>query len=86
MDQQDLNERLRHDPAKVECPICRHRQWTTSARARCDQCGSEIHLFDDRSEAEAALESLSEGDRVAYLTELADEIFAVVANRTFESG
>lgn len=86
MNERDLNERLRHDAVKVECPICRHRQWTTSTRARCDQCGSEIRLFDDRGDAEAALASLSEQGRVAYLTELEDAIFAVVANRRFGSG
>ena len=86
MSERDLSERLRHDAAKVECPICRHRQWTTVAIARCDQCGSEIRLFDERADAESALEALGEERRVAYLTELADGIFAVVANRKFGSG
>jgi len=84
MGQDDLSERLRHDPAKVECPICRHRQWTTTRTTRCDQCGSEIRLYGEREEAERQLETLSEDGDVAYLTELSDGVFAVIANRRFK--
>jgi DNA-directed RNA polymerase subunit RPC12/RpoP len=79
----DLNARLVREPAKVECPICRHRQWLSAPQGRCDQCGSEITLFDDREEADRSLKGLIQEGRVAYLRELPDGLYAVIANRAF---
>jgi DNA-directed RNA polymerase subunit RPC12/RpoP len=74
------------EPVGVECPICRHRQWLSSTLGRCDQCSSEIELFEDRDEALAVLERLSDQGRVAFLVEPGHGLFAVVANRTFGGG
>jgi hypothetical protein len=86
-----LSERLGREPAEVECPICRHRQYLGAATGRCDQCGSEIEIVEDRGTAEQRLDELSNEGRVAYLRELqrpasARGLFAVVANRRFRSG
>lgn len=89
MTSEDLNDRLAKEPVTVECPICRHRQWMRSTPGRCDQCGSEIAIYETRPAARAALEALVAEGRVAYLDEIAGEdeagrgLFAVVANRTF---
>lgn len=85
-----LNERLAHEPAEVECPICRHRQWMGAATGRCDQCGSEIQILGDRDAALARVDALVEEGRVAYLSEIrrpsgARGLFAVVANRRFRA-
>lgn len=85
----DLNQRLAEEPAKVECPLCRHRQWMDATPGRCDQCGSEIEVFDDRAAADEALAGLHEDGRVAYRIEVSsgiggrDDLWAVVANRRF---
>lgn len=80
----ELNERLDRQPVQVECPLCRHRQWLDATPGRCDQCGSEIEVFDDREAARAALEALHEEGRVAYRMEITRPgLWAVVANRSF---
>lgn len=83
MSQETLQDRLARQPAKVECPICRHRQWLSAPRGRCDQCGSEIALFEDRAEAARAMEAFVAGGRLAYLVDAEGGLFAVVANRAF---
>ncbi len=77
--------RLASEPVKVECPICRHRQWLSTRSGRCDQCGSEITLFEDRESATSTLEELSGQGRLAYLRDVADGVFAVIANRGFRA-
>ena len=86
-----LSERLGREPAEVECPICRHRQYVGATVGRCDQCGSEIEIVGDREAALRRLDALSGEGRVAFLQELqrpasARGLFAVVANRRFRSG
>ena len=83
MSVEELSARVERDPVRVECPICRHRQWLRSATGRCDQCGSEIALYASRSSAEEALEALVGNGRLAYLTEPAPDLWAVIANRAF---
>lgn len=85
---EDLNRRLAEEPVKVECPLCRHRQWLDATPGRCDQCGSEIEIFGDRADAEEALAGLHEEGRVAYRIDVSGGIgrpglWAVVANRRF---
>ncbi|HUP00675.1 MAG TPA: hypothetical protein VM737_04035 [Gemmatimonadota bacterium] len=80
---EDLTERLDREAVGVECSICRHRQWLSMVRGRCDQCGSEISLYPDRRAAREALEVLAAAGRVAYLSETAGGLFAVVTNRSF---
>ena len=79
----DMKARLAREPAQVECAICRHRQWLSAPQGRCDQCGSEITLFERRDEAERSLEALVREGRVAYLRETPGGLYAVVANRLF---
>lgn len=88
MTSDSLDERLAREPVLVECPICRHRQPVAESSGRCDQCGSEIEVFDDRAAAREALDALVEEGRVAYLREVRGPggpagLFAVVANRGF---
>ena len=84
MKKDDLETRLDREPAKVECPLCRHGQWIDATPARCDQCGSEIALFADRDGARSALEELQDEGRVAYRMEVPGrDLWAVVANRSF---
>ena len=83
MASEGLTQRLARAPLKVECPICRHRQFVTSAEERCDQCSSEIALYEDREAARQALDALTDAGRVAFLRELDGGVFAVIANRTF---
>jgi DNA-directed RNA polymerase subunit RPC12/RpoP len=83
MSPDDVKARLAREAAKVECPICRHRQWLSAPVGRCDQCGSEIILFDVREDAERSLEGFIREGRVAYLRELAGGLYAVIANRAF---
>ena len=75
--------RLVREPAQVECAICRHRQWLAAPRSRCDHCGSEISLFEDREAADLSLDDLTAQGRVAFLSELAGGLYAVIANRVF---
>lgn len=86
MSQDNLQERLAREPARVECPICRHRQWLSGATGRCDQCGSEIELFESREEAAGALAELTREGRVAFQVEAGEGLFGVVANRKFGEG
>lgn len=86
-----LSERLAREPAEVECPICRHRQYVGEPAGRCDQCGSEIRIVADRDAAVERLDALSEEGRVAYLARIrrpasAGGLYAVVANRRFRPG
>lgn len=83
MPSDDLTARLRRDPVTVECPICRHRQRVAAAEERCDQCGSEIVLYESREAARRALDGWVDEGRVAYLREIAEDLFAVIANRAF---
>jgi DNA-directed RNA polymerase subunit RPC12/RpoP len=85
MSGEGLSARLEREAAPVECPICRHRQWLSAAMGRCEQCGSEIELFESREEAREALRLLGAG-RVAYVVEAKHGLFAVVANRKFGGG
>ena len=78
-----LTERLEREPEKVECPLCRHRQWFAVATGRCDQCGSEVRLFAESETARRELAALSDAGRLAYLAETDGGLFAVIANRTF---
>lgn len=78
-----LKARLARERAQVECAICRHRQWLAAPQGRCDQCGSEIALFEDREAADRALDELTAQGRVAFLRELAGGLYAVIANRVF---
>ncbi|CAN5322381.1 hypothetical protein BH18GEM1_BH18GEM1_12210 [soil metagenome] len=80
----DLSSRLERDPAKVECSICRHRQWFGATTGRCEQCGSEITLYANRGPAREALVGLVDAGRVAYVTETDRGLFAVIANRSFQ--
>lgn len=79
----NLQDRLAREPARVECPICRHRQWLSGSIGRCEQCGSEIELFESREEAAGALEELTREGRVAFQVEAGKGLFGVVANRKF---
>lgn len=79
----DLDERLDREPVDVECPLCRHRQWLDATPGRCDQCGSEIVVFDDREAARSAVDALHDEGRVAYRLEPRPGLWAVVANRSF---
>lgn len=83
MSQREVNERLQHETVKVECPICRHRQWLNVTPGRCDQCGSEITVYGERGEAQEALDDLVGQGRVAYMQEPVRGLFAVIANRAF---
>lgn len=84
MTNEDLETRLERDPIKVECPLCRHRQWLDASPGRCDQCGSEIEVFADRDAARSALDELHDAGRVAYRMEIpGGDLWAVVANRSF---
>ncbi len=83
MSAEDLKERIARARAKVECPICRHRQWLAEPEGRCDQCGSEITVFETHEDADRALAELTEQGRLAYLRELGAGLFAVSANRAF---
>jgi DNA-directed RNA polymerase subunit RPC12/RpoP len=83
MSADDLKARLSRAPATIECPICRHRQWLSAVEGRCDQCGSEIALLDDREAASRKLDEATAAGRVAFLRELPGGLFAVVANRAF---
>ena len=84
MTNEDLEARLDREPVKVECPLCRHRQWLDATPARCDQCGSEIEVHADRDAARSAVEELHERGRVAYRMEIRGAgLWAVVANRSF---
>lgn len=83
MPDERLSERLEHNPVRVECPICRHRQRVGSTVSRCDQCGSEITVYGSRSAAEEVLEDLVSRGRLAYLNEPARDLWAVIANRAF---
>ena len=78
-----LTQRLARERLKVECPICRHRQWLSASEERCDQCGSEISLYEDREAAQRALDAMTAEGRVAFLRDVAGDLFAVIANRTF---
>lgn len=82
-----LDRRLEQEPVKVECPLCRHRQWLDATPGRCDQCGSEIEVFADRRAAKAALDDLRDQGRIAYRIEVSggpgEGLWAVVANRRF---
>jgi hypothetical protein len=78
-----LKARLAREPAEVECAICRHRQWLAAPHGRCDQCGSEIALFEDREAADLSLDDLTAQGQVAFLRELAGGLYAVIANRVF---
>lgn len=81
----DLTARLAREPERLVCPLCRHRLTLPAPAGRCEQCGSEVHLYDDRQAARAALEALTGAGRVAYLTETERGLFAVTANRSFRS-
>lgn len=83
MTDEELSARLEREPVRVECPICRHRQRVGSASGRCDQCGSEIRVYESRTAAEEALGDLVSDGRLAYVTEPAANVWAVIANRTF---
>lgn len=83
MPSDELTDRLRRNPVKIECPICRHRQWLGASEGRCDQCGSEIALYADRASAEERLDALVAEGRVAYLHVAPKGLFAVIANRSF---
>lgn len=83
MPDEELRARIERDPVRVECPICRHRQRVGSIASRCDQCGSEIALYGSRAEAEEALDALVTDGRLAYVTEAATDLWAVIANRAF---
>lgn len=83
MTSDSLKARLAREPAQVECAICRHRQWLAAPQGRCDQCGSEIALFEDREAADLSLDDLTAQGRVAFLRELANGLYAVIANRVF---
>jgi hypothetical protein len=83
MSSEALKERLARSPAKVECPICRHRQWQAAPEGRCDQCGSEVAIYETREEAAGALDALVARGRLAYLRDAEGGLFAVIANRTF---
>lgn len=83
MPSDDLNARLRHSPVTVECPICRHRQRVAAAEERCDQCGSEITLFESREAGRRVLEASLDDGRVAYLRDIPGGLFVVIANRSF---
>lgn len=80
---EDLSARLAREPVKVECAICRHRQWFGATAGRCEQCGSEITLYADRTPAREALDALVAAGRVAFLSETEGGLFAVIANRSF---
>ena len=80
----DLSERLERETVGIECAMCRHRQWLSTVRGRCDQCGSEILLFLDRDAARAALDGFGSEGRVAYLGEKAGGLYVVIANRAFQ--
>lgn len=80
---EELSARLEREPAKVECAICRHRQWFGATTGRCEQCGSEITLYADRAPAGEALDALVGAGRVAFLSETESGLFAVIANRSF---
>jgi hypothetical protein len=79
----ELSSRLEREPAKVECAICRHRQWFGTTAGRCEQCGSEVTLYADRAPAKEALDTLVSAGRVAFLSEAEGGLFAVIANRAF---
>lgn len=83
MTDEQLSARLERDPVRVECPICRHRQRVGSTVGRCDQCGSEITVYASRSAAEEALDELVSDGRLAYVSEPAPDLWAVIANRSF---
>jgi ribosomal protein S27E len=83
MPSEDLIARLAREPVRVECPICRHRQNLAAPEGRCDQCGSELAIFTGREAAQRKLDELIADGRVAYLSELQNDLFAVVANRSF---
>lgn len=85
MSEQDLSARLEAQPITVECPICRHNQRLGTTSGRCDQCGSEIDLYDERRTAEERLGELISVGRVAYLREIGRDVFAVIANRSFDA-
>lgn len=78
-----LGARLEREAVAVECLVCRHRQWLSATRGRCDQCSSGIELFERREDAQAAMEELAAAGRVGYLVPGAG-FFAVVSNRTFD--
>lgn len=86
MSEEGLRARLEREAAQVECKICRHRQWLSAPTGRCDQCASEIELFESREAAAAALDELSREGRVAFLVEAGKGLFGVVANRKFGGG
>jgi len=85
MSPESLESRLDRQATKVECPICRHRQWLSAPRGRCDQCGSEIALYEDREAAARAHDELAGEGRLVYLAETSDGLYAVIANRAFPS-
>ena len=86
MSDEGLSARLDREPAQVECKICRHRQWLSAATGRCDQCSSDIELFESREAAATALDQLSREGRVAFLVDAGKGLFGVVANRKFGGG
>lgn len=85
---EDLETRLARDPAKVECQICRHGQWLDAPEGRCDQCGSEIEIHEERAAAREAADELAGEGRLAYVARISpsdggSDLWAVVANRRF---